>query len=150
MPQSLAQIYVHIIFSTKGRNPFINENIEPELFAYMGNTIQRCEGVPFFINGMDDHVHVLSSLPRTISLSKYIEEIKRDSSRWIKTKGTQYEKFAWQIGYGAFSVSGSRKDAVMSYISGQKDHHRMVTFQEEFVAFLEKYGIEYDERYLWD
>lgn len=116
----------------------------------MGNTIQRCEGVPFLINGMADHVHLLSSLPRTMSLSKYIEEIKRNSSRWIKTKDSQYEKFAWQSGYGAFSVSSSRKDSVVRYIAGQKDHHRTVTFKEEFIAFLEKYGIEYDERYLWD
>jgi REP element-mobilizing transposase RayT len=150
MPQSLAQIYVHIIFSTKERYPFINESIEPELFAYMGDTIQRCEGVPFLINGTADHVHLLSSMPRTISLSKYIEEIKRNSSRWIKTKDRHYEKFAWQSGYGAFSVSSSRKDSVVHYIAGQKEHHRTITFKEEFIAFLEKYNIEYDEKYLWD
>lgn len=150
MPQSLAQIYVHIIFSTKERCPFLGESVEPELFAYMGNTIKRCEGVPFLINGTADHVHILSSLPRTMALSKYIEEIKRNSSRWIKTKGSDYQKFAWQNGYGAFSVSSSRKDSVLRYIAGQKDHHRKITFKEEFIAFLEKYGIEYDERYLWD
>ena len=150
MPQSLAQIYVHIIFSTKGRYPLIHEGIEPGLFAYMGDTLKRCGGVPFLINGTADHVHLLSSLPRTMALSKYIEEIKRNSSRWIKTKDSQYEKFAWQGGYGAFSVSRSRKDSVVRYIAGQKDHHKTVTFKEEFVAFLEKYGIEYDEQYLWD
>ena len=150
MPQSLAQIYVHIIFSTKERHPFINTTIEPELFAYMGDTIKRCEGVLFLINGTADHVHVLSSLPRTMALSKYIEEIKRNSNRWIKTKGSDYQKFAWQNGYGAFSVSSSRKDSVLRYIAGQKEHHRKITFKEEFIAFLEKYGIEYDERYLWD
>jgi len=150
MPQSLAQIYVHIIFSTKERRPFINERIEPELFAYMGDTLKRCGGVPFLINGTADHVHLLSSLPRTMALSKYIEEIKRNSSRWIKTKDSQYEKFAWQGGYGAFSVSRSRKDSVVHYIAGQKDHHKTVTFKEEFIAFLQKYGIEYDEQYLWD
>ena len=150
MPQSLAQIYVHIIFSTKERRPFINERIEPELFAYMGDTLKRCGGVPFLINGTADHVHLLSSLPRTMALSKYIEEIKRNSSRWIKTKDSQYEKFAWQGGYGAFSVSRSRKDSVVRYIAGQKDHHKTVTFKEEFIAFLQKYGIEYDEQYLWD
>ena len=94
----------HIIFSTKERYPFIDTTVEPELFAYMGDTINRCEGVPFLINGTTDHVHILSSLPRTMSLSKYIEEIKRNSSRWIKTKGSDYQKFAWQNGYGAFSV----------------------------------------------
>ena len=150
MPQSLAQIYVHIIFSTKERYPFINEVIEPQLFAYMGDTIKRCKGVPFLINGTADHVHILSSLPRTMSLSKYIEEIKRNSSRWIKTKDIQYEKFAWQNGYGAFSVSSSQKDFVVRYIAGQKEHYRMATFKEEFIAFLEKYNIEYDEKYLWN
>ena len=150
MPQSLAQIYIHIIFSTKERYSFINTTVEPELFAYMGDTIKRCEGVPFLINGTADHVHILSSLPRTMALSKYIEEIKRNSSRWIKTKGSDYQKFAWQNGYGAFSVSSSRKDSVLRYIAGQKEHHRKITFEEEFVAFLEKYNIEYDERYLWD
>ena len=150
MPQSLAQIYVHIILSTKERHPFIYESIEPELFAYMGDTIRRCEGVPFLINGAADHVHLLSSMPRTISLSKYIEEIKRNSSRWIKIKDRQYEKFAWQGRYGAFSVSSSQKDSVVRYIAGQKEHHKTTTFKEEFIAFLKKYNIEYDERYLWD
>jgi REP element-mobilizing transposase RayT len=150
MPQSLAQIYIHIIFSTKERYPFIHESIEQELFAYMGDTLKRCGGVPFLINGTADHVHLLSSMPRTISLSKYIEEIKRNSSRWIKTKDPHYEKFAWQSGYGAFSVSSSRKNSVSHYIASQKEHHRQVTFKEEFIAFLEKYDIEYDERYLWD
>ena len=150
MSQSLAQIYVHIIFSTKERYPFIDEMIEPELFAYMGDTIKRCQGVPFLINGTADHIHVLSSLPRTMSLSKYIEDIKRNSSRWIKTKDTQYEKFAWQSGYGAFSVSSSQKNSVMRYIAEQKQHHKRTKFEEEFVAFLEKYKIEYDKKYLWN
>ena len=150
MTQSLAQIYVHIIFSTKERYPFIASGIEPELFAYIGDTIKRCQGVPFLINGTTDHVHILSSLPRTISPSKYIEEIKRKSSRWIKTKDSSYQKFAWQSGYGAFSVSSSMKESVLHYIAGQKEHHRKITFKEEFVAFLEKYNIEYDEQYLWD
>ena len=150
MPQSLAQIYIHIIFSTKERYPFIDTGIEPELFAYMGDSIKRCEGVPFLINGTADHVHILSSLPRTMALSKYIEEIKRNSSRWIKTKSSDYQKFAWQNGYGAFSVSSSRKDSVLRYIAGQKDHHRKLTFKEEFIVFLGKYNIEYDEKYLWD
>lgn len=150
MSQSLAQVYVHIIFSTKERCSLIDKDIEPELFAYMGDTINRCEGVPFLINGAADHVHILSSLPRTISLSKYIEEIKRNSSRWIKTKNSRYYKFAWQNGYGAFSVSSSKKDSVLHYIAGQKEHHKKATFKEEFIAFLEKYNIKYDERYLWD
>lgn len=150
MPQSLAQVYIHIIFSTKERYPFIGESVEPELFAYMGDTINRCGGIPVLINGTADHIHLLSSLPRTMALSKYIEEIKRNSSRWIKTKGGMYQKFAWQAGYGAFSVSCSKKDSVTQYIAGQKDHHRRIPYQEEFLEFLKRYGIQYDERYLWD
>ena len=150
MSQSLAQIYVHIVFSTKERYPFIQPPIESELFAYMGAIIKRCDGFPFLINGTADHLHILSSLPRTLALSKYIEEIKRNSSRWIKTKDSRYEKFAWQNGYGAFSVSSSQKDSVLRYINGQKEHHKTVTFKEEFVTFLKKYNIQYDERYLWD
>lgn len=150
MPQSLAQIYVHLVFSTKERRPFIQRNIESQLYAYMADTIKRMDGIPCLINGTEDHIHVLSSFSRTVTLAKYIEEIKRNSSRWIKTKDPGYEKFSWQNGYGAFSVSSSRVNAVKLYIAGQKEHHRVVTFKEEFLEFLRKYNIEYDERYLWD
>ena len=150
MPQSLAQIYVHIVFSTKDRYPFIESDVESQLYAYMADTIKRSGGSPHLINGTADHVHLLSSLPRTMTLSKYIEEIKRNSSRWIKTKAVDYEKFAWQNGYGAFSVSRSRFDSVKRYIAGQKEHHQAVAFKEEFLAFLEKYGVTYDPEYLWD
>jgi REP element-mobilizing transposase RayT len=150
MSQSLAQIYVHIVFSTKDRYSFIQQAIEPELFAYMGDTIKRIGGIPYLINGTANHIHLLSSLPRAIALSKYIEEIKRNSSRWIKTKNSDYEKFAWQNGYGAFSVSSSQKDSVVKYIAGQKEHHQKITFEDEFLTFLKKYNVQYDLRYLWD
>jgi putative transposase len=150
MSQSLSQVYVHIVFSTKERHPFIQPDVETELFAYMGDAIKRLGGTPHLINGTTDHVHLLSSLPRTIALSMYIEDIKRNSSRWIKTKDSDYQKFGWQNGYGAFSVSSSQKDAVISYIAGQKEHHRTVTFKDEFLAFLKKYNVEYNEQYLWD
>lgn len=150
MPQSLAQVYIHIVFSTKDHYPFIQPDIESELFAYMGDTVNRVGGVPHLINGTADHVHILSSLPRTITLSKYIEEIKRNSSRWIKTKKNDCQKFAWQNGYGVFSVSSSQKDSVLRYIAEQKEHHRKLSFKEEFLAFLKKYNVKYDEQYLWD
>ncbi|MDH4202128.1 MAG: IS200/IS605 family transposase [Phycisphaerae bacterium] len=150
MAQSLAQKYVHIVFSTKERYPFIETDIEPQLYAYMAGTIKQMEGIPCLINGTADHIHILSTLPRTVTLAKYIEGIKRPSSRWLKTKGGMYEKFAWQNGYGAFSVSSSRVEAVKRYIAGQEEHHRTVTFKEEFLEFLRKYKVEYDERYLWD
>lgn len=150
MPQSLAQIYIHLVFSTKDRYPFIESDIESQLYAYMADTIKRSGGIPHLVNGTADHVHILSSLSRTMTLSKYVEGIKRNSSRWIKTKAVDYEKFAWQNGYGAFSVSRSRFDSVKRYIAGQKEHHRAITFKEEFVAFLEKYGVTYDPEHLWD
>ena len=150
MAQSLAQIIVHIIFSTKKRHPFIKPAIEPELFAYIGDTIKRSGSIPFLINGTEDHVHICSTLPKTVSLSKFLEDIKRNSSRWIKTKGLEYQKFAWQNGYGAFSVSSSKKDIVVKYIANQKEHHKKLTFKEELIIFLKEYEVEYDERYLWD
>jgi len=150
MPQSLSQINVHIIFSTKYRQRIIKSETESELFAYMGASINRLNGNPFIINGDEDHVHLFSTLPRTVSLAKFIEEIKRTSSRWIKTKDRCYEKFGWQDGYAAFSVSSSRKISVISYIKNQKDHHKKQSFQEEILLFLREYGVVYDEKYLWD
>jgi REP element-mobilizing transposase RayT len=147
MAQSLAQLYVHIVFSTKKRFPFIKP---PELYAYMGGTIKRLGGIPFMINGMPDHVHVFSSLPKTVALSKFIEDIKRTSSKWIKTKDIIYQHFAWQNGYAGFSVSSSKKDVVVKYIANQKKHHEKLTFKEEVLQFLNEYEVEYDERYLWD
>ncbi|HDS83997.1 MAG TPA: transposase [Phycisphaerales bacterium] len=150
MSQSLAQLLIHIVFSAKGHYPFIEEAVESELYAYIGDTIKRLGGVPIKINGLSDHIHILSSMPKTVSLAKYLEEIKRNSSRWIKNKGGLYEKFAWQNGYGAFSVSASQRNTVVNYILNQKSHHKKMTFKEEMIAFLKKYQVEYDERYLWD
>jgi len=135
---------------TPERCPSLQPTIEPQLYAYMGDTIKRVGGIPHLINGTCNHIHLLSSLPRTPALSKYIEEIKRNSSRWIKTKHEDYQKFAWQNGYGAFSVSNSQRNTVMRYLAEQKEHHRHVTFKKEFLAFLEKYHVEHNDQYLWD
>lgn len=150
MSQSLAQIYIHSIFSTKYRRPLIKPAIQDELYAYMGDNIVRLKGIPFLVNGVEDHVHIFSTLPKTVALCKFIEDIKRNSSRWIKTKGAEFHDFAWQNGYASFSVSSSRKNAVLRYIANQKAHHRKQTFKEEVLRFLDEYGVEYDERYLWD
>ena len=150
MAQSLSQLYVHIVFSTKERYPFIQTDIESELYAYMAGAIKHMNGIPCLINGTVDHVHILATLPRTVTLAKYIEGIKRPSSQWIKTKGEMNQKFAWQNGYGVFSVSSSRRDSVKRYIAGQKEHHRELSFKEEILEFLQKYNVQYDERYLWD
>ena len=157
MAQSLSQLYTHIVFSTKKHFPFIKPVIEAELYTYMGGIIKRIggipfmiSGIPFMINGMADHVHIFSSLPKTVALSKYIEDIKRNSSRWIKTKGAAYQHFAWQNGYAGFSVSSSQKDNVVRYIANQKEHHKTLMFKDEVIKFLQEYNIDYDERYLWD
>jgi len=150
MAQSLSKVYLHIVFSTKKRFPFIKPEIEDELYAYMGGTIKKLGGIPFIINGMGDHIHIFSTLPRTVALSKFLEEIKKNSSRWIKTKGTAYQNFAWQGGYAAFSVSDSVKDTVVQYIQNQKEHHRSLSFKEEVIKFLKKYDLDYDEKYLWE
>ena len=150
MAQSLSQMYTHIVFSTKRHYPFIKPDIEAELFAYIGDTIKRLGGIPFLINGTEDHIHVFSTLPKTISLAKFIEEIKRNSSRWVKPKAPGYKNFAWQNGYGAFSVSSSKKRIVIKYIANQKEHHKKQTFKEELRTFLDEYEIDYDEKYLWD
>mgnify|MGYP006307689323 CR=1 FL=1 len=150
MAQSFSQIFVHAVFSTKKRYPFIKAEIESELFAYMGDSIKRLKGIPILINGIANHVHVFSTLPKLITVPKLIEELKRNSSRWIKSKGVSYQRFAWQNGYGAFSVSESQLRIVLQYIQRQKEHHKKRSFQEEFIEILEKHNIEYDPKYIWD
>ena len=137
MAQSLSQLYTHIIFSTKNHVPFIKPTIETELFSYIGGTIKAIGGIPFIINGMSDHIHIFSTLPKTVALSKFVEDIKRSSSKWIKTKGTSYKYFAWQNGYAGFSVSSSQKDTVVRYIANQKEHHKTLSFKEEVLKFLQ-------------
>jgi REP element-mobilizing transposase RayT len=150
MAQSLAKVYLHIVFSTKKRHPLIISKIEKELYAYIGGVIKNLKAIPININGMPDHIHILCTFPRTITIAKYLEEIKKCSSKWIKTKGDEFLSFAWQGEYSVFSVSESKVNAVSKYISNQKEHHKNMTFQEEVIQFLEKYGLEYDEKYLWD
>jgi putative transposase len=150
MPQSLASVLVHLVFSTKNRQPFLGREIEPELHPYLATVFRSLDSPTLTINGTEDHVHVLFRLDRKISLAKLVEEIKTSSSKWIKTKGTEYKGFHWQSGYGAFSIGQSGVADLKQYIANQKEHHRKKTFQEEFRAFLAKYQIDYDERYVWD
>ena len=150
MPQSLVKNYIHITFSTKERHPFIDKTIAKELFAYLGGICKNQESYPVEIGGTADHVHILCLLSRKIALMKLIEELKSHSSGWIKKKGIQYQKFYWQNGYGGFSVNPTEIDIVRKYILNQEEHHKKHTFQEEYRAFLKKYNIEYDERYVWD
>jgi REP element-mobilizing transposase RayT len=150
VPQSFSKVYVHITFSTKSRYPFIDKNIENELWAYIGGICKNLECNPIRIGGHSDHIHICCLLSKKISQIKLLEEIKKESSKWIKNKGKVYEKFYWQNGYGIFSINPYELDTVVNYIAEQEQHHKKRTFQEELLAFLEKYKIEYDERYLWD
>ena len=149
MSQSLSKLYVHAVFHIKYNSPKIRRQDENELYAYMGSIVKDNQSVPIIINGVENHVHILFVLSKNIALAKIMEEIKRHSSRWIKTKGNYYSQFAWQGGYGGFSVSPSLHDKTKRYISNQQEHHRKITFREEYLMFLKEYGIEYDERYLW-
>ncbi len=150
MPQSLSRILVHIIFSTKNRKPLLQGQIIPELYSYLAGVLQECESPALKIGGIADHVHILCSLSKNYALAKVVEEIKKSSSKWLKTKGDAFQSFYWQNGYGGFSVSQSDTDVVIRYIEKQEEHHHKMTFQEEYRKFLEKYRIPYDERYVWD
>ncbi len=150
MAQSLACVLVHIVFSTKNRVRLIMPDVESELHAYLGGICKRLKSPALSVGGTDDHVHLLCSLARTVSLSDLLEEVKAGSSKWMKTKGSDYASFLWQDGYSAFSIGRSGEPNVRGYIDRQKEHHRRVSFQDELRAFLRKYRVEYDERYIWD
>lgn len=151
MPQSLAQIYLHIVFSTKERRPLLqNSSIRDEMHHYLGG-ICNDVGCPILcVGGVADHVHLLCHFGRTMTVSDLIQELKRESSKWVKGKVESLRDFHWQNGYGAFSISPGHVESVRSYIANQEVHHREVTFQDEFRRLLAKYGLEYDERYVWD
>ncbi len=150
MPQSLSKVYVHIVFSTKHRQPLIDDRLKPGLFAYLGGVCQAMECHPVRVGGHDDHVHILCTLSRKVALMDLLEEIKKRSSKWAKTQGEAYANFYWQDGYGAFSVSQFGVKKVVQYIENQAEHHSKQHFQDEFRGLLEKYEVEYDERYVWD
>jgi putative transposase len=143
-------MYAHITFSTKYRQKFIDEEIEEKLFQYLGGICKNLECNPVKVGGHSDHIHILCALGRGITQSDLMEEIKKSSSKWIKTQGKKYSKFYWQRGYGIFSVNPAEIDVVIRYISNQKEHHKKRSFQDEYRAFLVKYEIDFDERYVWD
>ena len=147
MASTLTKIDVHLIFHTKSTGVQMHSKDLDKIFAYIGGIIKGIGGFPIEIGGMPDHIHILSSLPKTMSLADFVRAIKADSSKWMKTIDIRYDKFAWQEGYGAFSVSPSLVDKTVNYIRSQADHHRKRTFQEEYKMFLDAYGIAYDERY---
>jgi REP element-mobilizing transposase RayT len=150
MPQSYASLHCHFIFSTKHRLPLITADIQPRLFEYLGGIFRASGSVLIKAGGMPDHVHLLASLPRDLSVADVMRLVKTNSSGWLHDTFPGLEDFAWQAGYGAFAVSYSQVKTVQRYINRQADHHRKRTFQEEFLEFLQRHDIAYDERYLWD
>jgi len=151
MPQSLAQIDLHLVFSTKDRQPFLHDsNIRNRTHAYLATTSHNL-GVPSLkVGGAEDHVHLLCRMSKVLSVADLIKELKRESSKWVKEQGEGLQNFYWQAGYGAFSISPSHVDALIEYIDNQEDHHRQESFQDEFRRLCKKYAIEIDERYVWD
>lgn len=150
MPQSLSKVYVHIVFSTKHRFRKIDREIEKPLFEYLGGICRKLECNPVQIGGYQNHVHILCLLSRKITQMKLLEEVKKSSSKWIKTKGETYHSFYWQDGYGIFSISSTHVPAVIHYIQNQRKHHTKSSFKDEFRELIKKYQFQYDERYVWD
>jgi REP element-mobilizing transposase RayT len=150
MPQSLSRILVHLVFSTKYRAAVLTPEIRAELHPYLAVVLREHECPSLQVGGTEDHVHLLFGLSRTRTVAQVVETVKTSSSKWIKTKGKDFSEFHWQAGYGAFSVSQSNAGATIRYIQNQVEHHRKVTFQEEYRKFLKRYQIDYDERYVWD
>lgn len=150
MPQSLAKIYVHLIFSTKNRERVLPDDIRANLHAYMGGTLNGLGCPVIEINTEPDHAHLLFVMSRTETLSNVVEQVKKSANDWLRARGPQFANFYWQGGYGAFSVSQSAIEDVQAYIRNQRERHQRVSFQDEFRTFLKRYEKEFDERYVWD
>ncbi len=150
MAQTLTSLLVHIVFSTKHRADLITPEIEPELYPYLGGIAANHQSPLLVAGGTANHVHLLVSLSKNIALKDLLQNLKQDSSKWLKTKGREFAGFHWQDGYGAFSLGQSQVPHVRAYLAKQKIHHQQVKFEDELIELLQQYGVEYDERYLWD
>jgi putative transposase len=150
LPSSYTHLLYHLVFSTKERRPLITPVLREELYPYMGGIVRNQRGILLEIGGMADHVHLVTRFRADVSVADIVRLIKANSSKWINERPDLISEFAWQTGYGAFTVSESQLSVVRHYVQNQEEHHRKLTFQEEFVSLLKKHGIEYDERYLWE
>ena len=150
MPQSLTRLYAHLIFSTKNREAWLDEGIRSRVHGYLATTIRGLDSPWVVVGGVADHVHILFDMGKMVAPVKFVEQVKRESSKFVKTLGAQYLKFYWQRGYGMFSVSPNDRDEAEHYVRNQEEHHRRKTFQDEYRAMLTRYGIEFDEQYVWD
>ena len=148
MPQSLATLLVHVVFSTKDRIPWLTQGIREELHPYITGVLTNIGCPSVQTGGVEDHVHILFRLSRTMSLAQVVEKVKTSTSKWVKAKGVA--DFSWQAGYGAFSVGPAEADKIIAYVRGQEEHHKKATFQDELRGLLLEAGLEFDERYLWD
>ena len=149
MSQSLSKLYIHAIFHVKHNQSLIKPEHDNQLYAYMGGVIKLSNSIPIAINGTENHIHILCIMSKNISLADFMEQIKSNSSRWIKTLDTHYREFAWQGGYAGYSVSQSQVNVVKKYIENQKVHHQTTSFQDEYLQFLQKNEVNYNEDYLW-
>ncbi len=151
MPQSLVQIYVHLVFSTKHRQPFLADNeFRDRTHRYLAGACTGLESPALVVGGVEDHVHILCRLGKTVAVADLIRDLKRESSKWVKVEKPELAEFHWQQGYGAFSISPSHVEALKKYIANQEEHHRKESFQDEFRRLCKKYGLEIDKRYVWD
>jgi REP element-mobilizing transposase RayT len=150
MPQSLTKLYAHLVFSTKNRRPFLDEGIRPRVHAYLATVIRSIDSPYVVVGGVADHVHLLFDMGKMHAPVEFVERLKRESSKFVKTLGPECSEFYWQRGYGMFSVSPTLLAPAELYVRDQEEHHKKKTFQEEFRELLERYGIAYDERYVWD
>ena len=150
MPQSLCKVILHIIFSTKNREPWLDSDVRPRMHAYVATICRDLAAEFVHVGGMADHVHVVITLPRTLSQAELIEQIKKTCSKWIKALEARYRGFSWQRGYSALSVSPNQLEAVLKYVDTQQEHHRTRTFREEYRELFRRHGVGCDERYVWD
>ena len=151
MPQSLSVIYIHLVFSTKNRRPYLRDrSLRDSLHGQLGEISKRLDCPPILVGGVEDHIHLLARFGRSISQAEWVKELKRISNQWLKKQDTSFRDFEWQGGYAGFSVSQSNLEQVRDYVARQEEHHRTMSFQDELRALLRKHQIEWDERYVWD
>ena len=150
MSQTHCNLIYHLVFSTKGRQRFLTPDFRPEVHRYLAGAVQGVDGIPLIINGTEDHVHLLVKLSQNHALKNVLSEIKSNSSGWIHRQNRGLADFAWQAGYGAFTVSASQKERVYQYVKNQEAHHAEYAFKAEYLGLLKAHEVEYDERYIWD
>jgi REP element-mobilizing transposase RayT len=150
MPQSSTKLYAHVVFSTKSHQPFLDDEIRPRVHGYLATAIRDLDSPWVVVGGVADHVHILFDMGKMHAPVKFVEQVKRESSKFVKTLGENYKKFYWQRGYGMFSVSPKDRNEAEDYVRGQEEHHQEKTFQDEYRAMLRQYEVTFDEQYVWD